>query len=134
MSSDYAVSAVAEVSRRALAGGAPQVTLFTDLANPTANKIYAEVGYRRFGDGEEHAFHPPGSGPLKLRAPDADTALMSVILDAAGSAEATARAPMQATGARCTPAGTDPPNRTGARSRPPVRGGPGAGPRRILGA
>ena len=30
--------------------------LYTDLANPTANKIYAEVGYRRFGDWEEHAF------------------------------------------------------------------------------
>jgi len=27
--------------------------LFTDLANPTSNKIYAEVGYRRVGDWEE---------------------------------------------------------------------------------
>jgi len=59
----YAGTAVAEVSRRALAGGAPQVTLFTDLANPTANKIYAEVGYRRFGDWEEHAFHPRAAAP-----------------------------------------------------------------------
>jgi predicted GNAT family acetyltransferase len=32
--------------------------LFTDLANPTSNKIYAEVGYERFGDWEEHEFLP----------------------------------------------------------------------------
>ena len=30
--------------------------LYTDLSNPTSNKIYAEVGYRRFADWEEHAF------------------------------------------------------------------------------
>jgi predicted GNAT family acetyltransferase len=46
---------VAAVSRRALAGGADRCMLFTDLANPTSNKIYAEVGYRRRGDWEEIA-------------------------------------------------------------------------------
>jgi predicted GNAT family acetyltransferase len=51
----YAGSAVAAVSRRALAGGADRCMLFTDLANPTSNKIYAEVGYRRRGDWEEIA-------------------------------------------------------------------------------
>jgi predicted GNAT family acetyltransferase len=51
----YAGSAVAAVSRRALAGGAERCMLFTDLANPTSNKIYAEVGYRRCGDWEEIA-------------------------------------------------------------------------------
>lgn len=30
--------------------------LYTDLANPTANKIYAEVGYERFAEWEEHFF------------------------------------------------------------------------------
>ena len=30
--------------------------LFTDLSNPTSNKIYAEVGYRRIADWEEYAF------------------------------------------------------------------------------
>jgi predicted GNAT family acetyltransferase len=30
--------------------------LFTDLSNPTSNKIYAEVGFRRVGDWEEHSF------------------------------------------------------------------------------
>jgi predicted GNAT family acetyltransferase len=52
----YAGMAVAEVSRDALLRGAGRCTLFTDLDNPTSNKIYAEVGYRRFGDWEEHAF------------------------------------------------------------------------------
>ncbi len=52
----YAGSAVAAASRRALATGASRCMLFTDLANPTSNKIYAEVGYRRVGDWEEHSF------------------------------------------------------------------------------
>jgi RimJ/RimL family protein N-acetyltransferase len=52
----YAGMAVAELSRRALAGGARASMLFTDLANPTSNKIYAQVGYRRIGDWEEHLF------------------------------------------------------------------------------
>jgi RimJ/RimL family protein N-acetyltransferase len=51
----YAGTAVAHASRRALAGGATRCMLFTDLANPTSNKIYAEVGYRRCGDWEEIA-------------------------------------------------------------------------------
>lgn len=49
----YAGSAVAAASRRALATVAERCMLFTDLANPTSNKIYAEVGYRRLGDWEE---------------------------------------------------------------------------------
>ncbi len=52
----YAGSAVAAASRRALAAGAERCMLFTDLANPTSNKIYAEVGYRRVGAWEQHAF------------------------------------------------------------------------------
>jgi predicted GNAT family acetyltransferase len=52
----YAASAVAAASRDALAGAARQCALHTDLANPTSNKIYAEVGYRRIADWEEHAF------------------------------------------------------------------------------
>jgi predicted GNAT family acetyltransferase len=51
----YAGSAVAAVSRRALAGDAERCMLYTDLTNPTSNKIYAEVGYRRCGDWEEIA-------------------------------------------------------------------------------
>jgi len=52
----YASSAVAATSRRALAAGAQRCALFTDLANPTSNRIYADVGYRRLADWEEHAF------------------------------------------------------------------------------
>jgi RimJ/RimL family protein N-acetyltransferase len=55
----YAGTAVAAASRRALAAGAERCMLFTDLSNPTSNKIYAEVGYRRIADWEEHAFEPP---------------------------------------------------------------------------
>jgi len=50
----YAGTAVAAVSRRALAAGAERCMLFTDLANPTSNRIYASVGYRRVGDWNEH--------------------------------------------------------------------------------
>lgn len=52
----YASSAVAELSRRALAAGSERCMLLTDLKNPTSNKIYASVGFRRFADWEEHAF------------------------------------------------------------------------------
>jgi predicted GNAT family acetyltransferase len=52
----YAGSAVAAVSRRTLARGARRCMLYTDLDNPTSNKIYAEVGYRRALDWEEIAF------------------------------------------------------------------------------
>ena len=55
----YAGSAVAGASRRALAAEASKCMLFTDLTNPTSNKIYAEVGYRRIGDWEEHVFTTP---------------------------------------------------------------------------
>ncbi|WP_134738413.1 GNAT family N-acetyltransferase [Nocardioides sp. 503] len=41
----YASAGVAAVSQRLLDGGA-RVCLFTDQANPTSNKIYAELGYR----------------------------------------------------------------------------------------
>jgi len=51
----YAGTAVAAASRRALAQGAERCMLYTDLDNPTSNKIYAEVGYRRSADWEEIA-------------------------------------------------------------------------------
>jgi predicted GNAT family acetyltransferase len=52
----YAGAAVARASLKALAQGARQCMLFTDLANPTSNKIYAAVGFRRVGDWEELEF------------------------------------------------------------------------------
>jgi predicted GNAT family acetyltransferase len=51
----YASSAVAALSRTMFADGARRIVLFTDLANPTANKIYGELGYRRLAEYEEHA-------------------------------------------------------------------------------
>jgi predicted GNAT family acetyltransferase len=54
----YASSAVAAVSRRALATGAHACMLYTDVANPTSNKIYADVGYRRIAEWEERVFTP----------------------------------------------------------------------------
>ena len=54
----YAGSAVAAASRQALARGARRCMLYTDLENPTSNKIYAEVGYRRVLDWEEIALEP----------------------------------------------------------------------------
>jgi predicted GNAT family acetyltransferase len=52
----YASAAVARASRDALERGARQCMLFTDLANPTSNKIYAAIGFRRIGDWEELQF------------------------------------------------------------------------------
>jgi GNAT superfamily N-acetyltransferase len=52
----YATNLVAAISREALRDGAVRCMLYTDLANPTSNKIYAEIGYRRVADWEEHAF------------------------------------------------------------------------------
>jgi uncharacterized protein len=51
----YATSAVAARSRVAIESGL-RCTLFTDLANPTSNKIYADVGYRRVANWNEIAF------------------------------------------------------------------------------
>ncbi|MEU6915320.1 GNAT family N-acetyltransferase [Streptomyces olindensis] len=42
----YAGAVTAEVSRAALAAGAKEVVLFTDLANPTSNGLYQRIGYR----------------------------------------------------------------------------------------
>ncbi|HZC26763.1 MAG TPA: GNAT family N-acetyltransferase [Actinopolymorphaceae bacterium] len=42
----YASALVAAVSQGALDAGAEACTLYTDITNPTSNKIYAAVGYR----------------------------------------------------------------------------------------
>jgi predicted GNAT family acetyltransferase len=52
----YAGAGVAAASRRLLHAGASRCMLFTDLDNPTSNKIYHELGYRRFADWENHRF------------------------------------------------------------------------------
>ena len=58
----YATSAVAAICRRILASGDERCSLFTDLANPTSNRIYAEVGFRRIADWAEYRFdHASGA-------------------------------------------------------------------------
>jgi uncharacterized protein len=46
----YATSCVAALSQRLLDNGKQFVTLFTDLANPTSNDIYQQIGYVALGD------------------------------------------------------------------------------------
>jgi uncharacterized protein len=66
----YASSCVAAVSQQALDAGVTPV-LFTDLANPTSNRIYQQIGYRPVCDWRDYAFTlapreappaPPGPG------------------------------------------------------------------------
>jgi predicted GNAT family acetyltransferase len=52
----YASNLVAELSRWLLEGGYRACFLFTDLANPTSNKIYTDIGYVRVCDAAEYAF------------------------------------------------------------------------------
>jgi predicted GNAT family acetyltransferase len=46
----YGAAVTAACTADALARGASEVVLFTDLANPTANSIYQSIGFRPIGD------------------------------------------------------------------------------------
>ena len=46
----YATACVAGLSQAVLDAGATACMLYTDLANPTSNKIYQAIGYRPVGD------------------------------------------------------------------------------------
>ncbi|MEV8451574.1 GNAT family N-acetyltransferase [Streptomyces sp. NPDC052095] len=46
----YAAAVTAEVSGAAVAAGAREVLLFTDLTNPTSNGVYRRIGYRPVAD------------------------------------------------------------------------------------
>jgi len=52
----YASACVAGVSQTLLDSGRKFCTLFTDLANPTSNHIYQEVGYEPVCDVDEYMF------------------------------------------------------------------------------
>jgi predicted GNAT family acetyltransferase len=52
----YASACVAALSQRLLEVGYKFCCLFTDLDNPTSNRIYMEVGYQPVSDHEEHRF------------------------------------------------------------------------------
>jgi uncharacterized protein len=50
----YAGSLVHILSRKLLAGGHRYCFLFTDAANPSANRLYERIGYRHVGDFTEY--------------------------------------------------------------------------------
>jgi uncharacterized protein len=52
----YASALVAELSSKLLAGGRRFCFLYTDLANPTSNKIYERIGYVRVCESAEIEF------------------------------------------------------------------------------
>ncbi len=52
----YASACTAGVSQYLLDSGRKFVFLFTDLANPTSNKIYQQIGYEAVGDVDEYKF------------------------------------------------------------------------------
>jgi predicted GNAT family acetyltransferase len=55
----YASALVAAVTRQLLSTGRDFCFLFTDLANPTSNSIYQQVGYRPVADVEQWTFERP---------------------------------------------------------------------------
>jgi GNAT superfamily N-acetyltransferase len=52
----YATRLVAEHSASRLAAGDVACYLYTDMANPTSNAIYARIGYVKIGDAAEYLF------------------------------------------------------------------------------
>jgi predicted GNAT family acetyltransferase len=54
----YATAVVAALSDTLLVRGRRFCCLYTDLANPTSNSIYAKIGYRAIRDDVELAFEP----------------------------------------------------------------------------
>lgn len=55
----YASTLVAQVSRHILDSGFRRCVLYTDLANPTSNRIYREIGYRPVQDVMDVNFPDP---------------------------------------------------------------------------
>jgi predicted GNAT family acetyltransferase len=58
----YAGACVAALSGAMLDAGYRFCTLFTDLANPTSNHIYQQIGYEPVCDYDEYEFAPPQEG------------------------------------------------------------------------
>ncbi|MFW5729522.1 MAG: GNAT family N-acetyltransferase [Spirochaetota bacterium] len=55
----YARACVAELTARLIEAGRQFCFLFTDLSNPTSNKIYQQIGYRPVSDHVYWKFEPP---------------------------------------------------------------------------
>jgi predicted GNAT family acetyltransferase len=59
----FGAAVTAAVTQAALAGGAREVVLFTDLTNPTSNSIYQQIGYQPVDDHLMVSFYGrPGTG------------------------------------------------------------------------
>ena len=54
----YATSLVADLTAERLTAGLAFCSLFTDLANPTSNAIYARIGYEPVADWDQWVFDP----------------------------------------------------------------------------
>jgi uncharacterized protein len=52
----YGSAVTAHVTKEQLAGDRDYCFLYTDLANPTSNKIYMNIGYERVCDSAEYVF------------------------------------------------------------------------------
>lgn len=52
----YASFVVAELSQKILNSGKKFCILYTDLANPTSNKIYQNIGYKEVADSKHMIF------------------------------------------------------------------------------
>jgi GNAT superfamily N-acetyltransferase len=52
----YAAAVTAAATRAVLAAGVAEVLLYTDLANPTSNRLYARLGYRPVEDSVAFVF------------------------------------------------------------------------------
>jgi predicted GNAT family acetyltransferase len=57
----YASALVAALSQRLLDEGRRFCFLFTDMANPTSNRIYRNVGYEWVCESKDYHFEPPGA-------------------------------------------------------------------------
>jgi RimJ/RimL family protein N-acetyltransferase len=55
----YAAAATAAACQIAYDRGAREISLFTDLANPTSNALYQRLGFRPLGDRAVFHFEPP---------------------------------------------------------------------------
>lgn len=54
----YGSAVTAHVTKEQLDSGREYCFLYTDLSNPTSNKIYVNIGYERVCDSAEYAFEP----------------------------------------------------------------------------
>jgi predicted GNAT family acetyltransferase len=58
----YASACVAALSQHLLDRGNAFCALYTDLSNPTSNRIYQRIGYRPVGDSATYTFTAPNPG------------------------------------------------------------------------